>query len=353
MSRVPKSTILDALPPVRSGDLLPEIRSQVERSGHKVVVLDDDPTGTQTVHDVPVLTTWSVDVLSTELVNAAPAFYVLTNSRSLPSDAAQTLAHEIGANLKAAIRITGRDAIIISRSDSTLRGHFPAEVDALTGALDHEFDACLIIPCFIEGGRYSVDDVHYVQEGEDFVPAAETPFAQDAAFGYRSSNLRAWVEEKTAGRVPASDVASISIDLLRRGTPEQVRDALLDLKNGVMCVVNAADYADLEVLVLALLDAEAAGRRFIYRTAASFVRVRAGITPRPLLTRDDILLDDRGGALVVVGSYVPKTTLQLNALLRQPDVHAVEIDTYKLLEAHSRADEIERVAVQADAHLNS
>ena len=315
-------------------------------------MLDDDPTGTQTVHNVPVLTTWSVDALSAELMTDASAFYVLTNSRSLPSDAAQALVREIGANLKAAMRATGRDAVVISRSNSTLRGHFPAEVDTLTSALDLEFDACLLIPCFFEGGRYTVDDVHYVQEGDEFVPAAETPFAQDAAFGYRESNLRDWVEEKTAGRVPASDVASISIDLLRRGAPEQVRDALLDLKQGAVCVVNAADYSDLEMLVQALLDAEAAGRRFIYRTAASFVRVRAGIAPRPLLTRDEIRLDDGNGALVVVGSYVPKTTRQLSALLRQPDVHSVEIDVRRLIDPHARADEIERVTAQAEAHLS-
>ena len=29
----------------------------------KVVVLDDDPTGTQTAHDVPVLTSWSPEVV--------------------------------------------------------------------------------------------------------------------------------------------------------------------------------------------------------------------------------------------------------------------------------------------------
>lgn len=48
-------------PELRIPDALEEIRARVERSGVRLVVLDDDPTGTQTVHGVPVLTTWTVE----------------------------------------------------------------------------------------------------------------------------------------------------------------------------------------------------------------------------------------------------------------------------------------------------
>ena len=41
----------------------------------------------------------------------------------------------------------------------------------------------------------------------------------------------------------------------------------------------------MEVFVRGLLAAEAAGKRFLYRTAASFVQVRAGIEPRSLAHR--------------------------------------------------------------------
>ena len=55
----------------------------------KTIVLDDDPTGTQTVYDLPVLTEWTVATLQAEFARGTPIFYILTNSRSLPLPAAQ------------------------------------------------------------------------------------------------------------------------------------------------------------------------------------------------------------------------------------------------------------------------
>lgn len=55
---------------------------------------------------------------------------------------------------------------MISRSDSTLRGHFTAKVDALAQALGQEDAVRIIIPFFLEGGRYTINDVHYVRGGE-------------------------------------------------------------------------------------------------------------------------------------------------------------------------------------------
>jgi uncharacterized protein YgbK (DUF1537 family) len=62
------------------------------------------------------------------------------------------------------------------------------------------------------------------------VPAGETEFAKDAAFGYRSSNLKEWVEEKTGGRITRGQVASVSIETIRQGGPEAVAKELLNLK---------------------------------------------------------------------------------------------------------------------------
>src|SRR5690606_32782736 len=105
-------------------------------------------------------------------------------------------------------------------------------------------------------------------------PAAQTPFAQDAAFGYRSSNLAAWVAEKSGGHIRADQVASITLDDLRVGGPAAVQAKLAALGPGQVCIVNAVALRDLEVLVAALLEVETTGRRFLYRTAASFVQVR-------------------------------------------------------------------------------
>ncbi len=350
-----KSTLLAALPPEWPDDLLPAIQAAVRASGRILVVLDDDPTGTQTVHDVAVLTEWSVPALAAELKRDAPAYYVLTNSRSLPPAAAAARNAEIGRNLRVAAAATaaetaGVDIAVVSRSDSTLRGHFPGEVDALVAALGSDVDATLVVPFFLEGGRYTIDDVHYVAEGDMLVPAGETQFAQDAAFGFRASNLRDWVEEKTDGAVQAKDVASISLDTLRQRGPDAVARALLALPKGSVCVVNAVSYRDVEVFVLGLLAAEASGRRYMYRTAASFVRVRAGIPERALLSAQE-LNPGSGGILFVIGSYVQKSTDQLAALLRTPGVVAIELNARALLEESHAAAEIARAAATASDAL--
>ena len=194
-------------------DLLPQIQKQVKASKCKVVVLDDDPTGTQTVHSIPVLTDWPVEALQAELSTDLPAFYILTNSRSFTLEVAQSINREIGGNLIEAARKANRPCVVVSRSDSTLRGHFPGEVDALAMAPAQDFDGWIINPFFLEGGRYTIDDIHYVDEGGWLVPAAETEFARDRAFGYRSSNLCRWVEEKTGGRLSLDEVVSLSINV--------------------------------------------------------------------------------------------------------------------------------------------
>ena len=329
--QVRKQDLWNSLPPTWPEDLLPAIRAGVTASRNKLVVLDDDPTGTQTVYDLPVLTQWSTELLRAEMANDLACFYLLTNSRSLSCEDAVTLDTEIAANLKAASAATGRPFSVVSRSDSTLRGHFPAATDALAEELG-AFDGVLLVPFFEAGGRFTINDVHYVAEGDSLIPAAETPFARDPAFGFRTSNLRDWAVEKSGGRLAAEDVTSISLDEIRRGGPEAVRERLLGLASGCVCAVNAATQRDLEVVVAAVSAAEANGRRFLFRTAASFVAVRLGLSPRPLLTGGAILGDRAVGGLTVVGSYVPKTTTQLEPLLADDTKEVIELNVADLLE---------------------
>ena len=198
--------ILSSLPPIWSEDLLPAIQSEIAQNPVSVVVLDDDPTGTQTVYDIPVLTSWKLQSIIDEFEMRTSLFYLLTNSRSLPTKHAVDLAFEIGANILGASHKTGQTFEIISRSDSTLRGHFPAEVDALAEVLGMKQAVYVMIPFFQEGGRYTINDIHYVRDGQQLIPAADTAFAKDVVFGYRSSNLKCWIEEKTKGRISGSSV---------------------------------------------------------------------------------------------------------------------------------------------------
>lgn len=351
-----KSAVFAALPPPQSGDVKPLIRALLAaRPGHKLVVLDDDPTGTQTVHDVPVLTVWDVETLRAEFAQPGPCFYILTNSRSLGADAAAELNREIARNLKGAAASLppvstrnehgGRDAAapftVVSRSDSTLRGHFPLETDVLAEELG-PFDATLIIPYFEAGGRYTIHDVHYVAEGDKLTPAAETPFAKDAVFGYTHSNLREWVEEKTQGRVKSREVASVSLETIRGSGPLAVCEQLQNLAKGCVCIVNAAALSDMDVFALGLLMAEQKGRRYLLRSAAQIVAARLGLEPRPLLSGHDLKTSGSAGGLVVVGSYVPKTTEQLTHLLANTNIERIELPVPALLDEAKRAECIER-----------
>ncbi len=331
-----RSATLERLPPPPSVSPCPAVA--------KVVVLDDDPTGTQTVHGVPVLTTWEVPVLEAALREPGPCFFVLTNSRAFPAERACEINREIGHHLDIASRATGRAIAVVSRGDSTLRGHFPAETDALMEGLGIVPDGTLLVPAFFSGGRITIDDIHYVTEGDRLKPVGETEFAQDRSFGYRSSNLRDWTEEKTAGRIRAADVVSISIEDLRLRGARHVAQAIGTLPRGGVAIVNAADPADLAALTCALADASLAGRRYLFRTAADFVAAYTGIPKRPLLTAAELTLPElAAGGLLVAGSYVGKTSAQLDVLFqRLPRLERVELSVGDLLHKDRSAAETRR-----------
>lgn len=345
---------LETLPPEWKNDLLPEIRSEIATSHYKIIVLDDDPTGTQTARDLPVLTTWTHDVLIEELRSSFPAFFILTNSRSLPEDEACALALEIGNEIRTASELTGVRVVIISRSDSTLRGHFPAEVDATAKSIGKQALPYLVIPFFLEGGRYTINDIHYVREGSKLIPASQTPFAQDAAFGFSHSHLKRYIQEKTKGAIHADEVKSISLDDLRIGGPDRVAKLLYDIAPAKACIVNAVSYRDMEVLVAALIQVEKQGNEFLYRTAASFVRTRTGLDEMGgLLSKEELTSSSEYGGLFVIGSYVTKTSSQLSNLLEQTDVASIEVDVQLLLDPDQKKSEITRVTNDASTVLQS
>ncbi len=328
----------------------------VAANGRKVVVLDDDPTGSQTMHDIDVLTTWGVEELRAALLGPDRTFYILTNSRSLPVNEAVALNAEVATNLAAARRATGVEFELVSRSDSTLRGHYPAEIDALQATVEREladerrpaFDGQVLLPFFGEGGRYTIGNVHWVADGEWLLPAGQTEYARDLVFGYRSSDLREWVAEKTGGRIPPEEVRSITLEDLRLGGPARVAESLARIGGGRPVIVNCAGYSDLRVFIAGLLEAEAAGQRFLFRTGASFVKQRSALPDRaPLGPAELGIAAAPSGGLVVVGSYIRKSGDQLRALLGEKGLVGVELDVLRVLDAPygrgERAAEIERV----------
>ncbi|OBT54587.1 hypothetical protein VE04_04041 [Pseudogymnoascus sp. 24MN13] len=348
---LPLKETLASLPPAAGGadDILSTIRSQVDNpSTPLVIALDDDPTGTQTCHDIAVLTVWDHSTLCKELQSAKGGFFILTNSRALPGPEAKILISEICQNIAKAAAETNRTFQIVLRGDSTLRGHFLEELESAEEVLG-EVDAWILAPFFYQGGRYTIDDVHYVAEKDVLVPASQTPFAQDATFGYASSNLRDYILEKSGTRFTPKDIHSITLSDIRLGGPEE----------GAWSSSTTTAESDMAVFAAGAISAEQQGKRYLYRTGAAFVSSRLGIVGKAPMSAEELDMGYHSGVattggLIIAGSYVPKTTAQLAALRerRGGRLHVIELDVGTLIGEGAEAEEVvERAVGEASVKL--
>ena len=332
---------------------------ELSRLNRKIVVLDDDPTGIQTVHDVSVYTDWKKETLLEGFREKNNMFFVLTNSRGFTVEQTREAHREIAQNISAAAKIAGSDFLVISRGDSTLRGHYPLETETLRQVLEAEtgkpFDGEIILPFFKEGGRFTIDNVHYVKDGDRLIPAGQTEFAKDKSFGYRSSDLTEWCEEKTQGAYRAKDVTCISLEDLRAGKVDSITDQLKAVSGFHKVVVNAIDYCDVEVFCTAFVKAVLSGKEFLFRSAAAVTKVLGGVPDRPLLTKEELV--ERGnvnGGIVLVGSHVNKTTLQMEELRRsQFPIAFIEFNQHLVLVKGGLAGEVDRVVALAEEKIRN
>lgn len=316
----------------------------------KIIVLDDDPTGSQTVHGCLLLTRWDVATLREGLLDDSPLFFVLTNTRGMTAARAAAVTREACLNLKQALAELSAaghslNPLLVSRSDSTLRGHYPVETDVIADTLG-PFDAHFMIPAFFEGGRITRNGVHYLIANGEAVPVHETEFARDSVFGYRHSYLPDYVEEKTDGRIRADQVERFTLSDIRG----DVSVRLQGLHGNVCCVVDAENQADLNRFAAQLMEAAAAGKRFLFRSAASLLSALAALPAQPVRPEEmsSYVRDGRAGA-IIVGSHVKKTTQQLEALLRMPRIEAVEVEVDRI--ADTRDSLLEHVLHRCrDAH---
>jgi uncharacterized protein YgbK (DUF1537 family) len=319
-------------PPVRSEpDARQRIRKALADSGRRIAVLDDDPTGSQTVHDVAVVTVFDADEIAAGLDGPGSTCFILTNTRSMSEADAVALNTRVGRTLFELSRRLDAPVDVISRSDSTLRGHVIAEVGALDAVrrevLGRGYDGVLLIPAYLEAGRFTAGDVHWARVDGEPQPVGETEFARDATFGFSASNLREFVAEKSRGAIRPDQVHSLTLDDIRRGGPQRVAEILAGVTDGAFVVVNAVEYADLDVVVLGLLESEATGKSFLYRTGPSFPQPLAGLDPHPPLQAGDIWPAGRPGGhgLVVVGSHVGLTSRQVAVARERGDITEVEL----------------------------
>jgi uncharacterized protein YgbK (DUF1537 family) len=352
--------VFGALPALREEPGARErIRAARAASGRRIAVLDDDPTGSQSVHDVNVVTRFEAGEYAAGLRAPGATCFILTNTRSLPEETAVELTSSIGRDLFALADTFGTPMDVVSRSDSTLRGHLVAEVRALDtarrGVTGHGYDGVLLVPAYFQAGRVTAGDIHWARIGGKLVPVGDTEFAQDATFGYTSSNLRDLVAEKSEGTLTAQDVRSISLEDIRLGGPARVAEILRGVSGGAFVVVNATDYADLEIVVLGLFEAEAAGRSFLFRTGPSFVRALAGLEPKAPLTEADLWPDGHPGGhgLVVVGSHVGLTSRQVIAAQERGGLAEVELHVPTLTDPARRDRHVAQTCARVVEALGS
>jgi uncharacterized protein YgbK (DUF1537 family) len=295
----------------------------------KIIVLDDDPTGSQTVHSCLLLTRWDLDTLRIGLGDASPIFFILTNTRALPAAQAAAVTREVCRNLKDAIATTPEmgSFLIVSRSDSTLRGHYPVETDVIAEELG-PFDAHFLVPAFFEGGRITRDSVHYLIVNGVETSVDKTEFARDSVFGYKHSYLPDYVAEKTQGRIAAENVERFLLADIRAGSLER----LLHLTDHKCGVVDGENQADFNQFAADILTAASQGKRFLFRSGASILTSLANLGPQPI-PAEAMAKYVRGGkpGAVIVGSHVKKTTEQLEKLLQTPGTVSIEIDVAHLL----------------------
>jgi uncharacterized protein YgbK (DUF1537 family) len=335
--------VLAAAPPVRHEPGARErIRAAHAAAGRRIAALDDDPTGSQTVHDVSVVTVFEDAEYAAALAEAGSTCFVLTNTRSLPEDAAVELTTGVAASLFALGQKLGAPVEVVSRSDSTLRGHVLPEMQAIDSArrrvTGEGFDGVLLVPAYFEAGRFTAGDIHWAMVSGKPIPAGDTEFAKDATFGYTSSNLREFVAEKSNGTITADQVHSISLTDIREGGPDRVADILAAVTGGAFVVINATDYADLEIVVLGGLQAQERGKSFVYRCGPSFPRALAGLEPQGPLTAAQIWPTGRPGGkgLVVVGSHVGLTSRQVAKAQERGGLTETELHVPTLLDPDRR-----------------
>ncbi len=317
----------------------------------KIIVLDDDPTGSQTVHSCLLLMRWDVETLRMGLADKAPIFFILTNTRALTATKAASLTREVCQNLKVALEAEGiEDFLVVSRSDSTLRGHYPVETDAIAAELG-PFDAHFLVPAFFEGGRITRDSVHYLLVDGRETPVHETEFAQDSVFGYQHSYLPDYVAEKTQGKIPAQAVTRFRLTDIRNNSLASLKQ----LQANTCCVVDGETQEDLDLFAADVLTAASLGKRFLFRSAASILTSLAKLGKQPVEPEEWLATNQTANpGVVLVGSHVQKTSQQLKKLLQESTVEGIEVDVVQLrCQPHRREDLLAEVLEKSSTNLPS
>lgn len=356
MNKVLKSELLKNIKQIDESIVNKTLAKELTTLNKEIIVLDDDPTGVQTIHDISVYTDWSAQTIADGFAEKNPMFFILTNSRAFTAEYTKKVHQDIAERIVKESQKTNKDFIIISRSDSTLRGHYPLETATLKETVEkltHEkFDGEVLMPFFKEGGRFTINNIHYVQEEDYLVPAGMTEFAKDKTFYYTSSTLPEYIEEKTNGKYKANDTTCVSLDSLRNMDIDKITEQLMSVSNFNKVVVNAIDYVDVKVFVIALIKAINAGKKFIFRSAAALTKVIGGVSDKSLLSREELINNNHHGGLIIIGSHVKKTTAQFNELKKCSWIKFIEFNHLLVLEPEKLNIELQRIISEVEQTIS-
>ena len=299
----------------------------------KFVVIDDDPTGSQTVNNCLLLLKWDYSTLTKGFKSESNLFFILANTRSLSENDARSTIEEICKNLKSVIASEAieEEIIFISRGDSTLRGHNFLEPSTINSCLG-PFDATFHIPAFIEGKRLTINGSHFVNK----IPVDQTIFSKDKIFGYKTSNVKNLLFHKSKSQINLDDIQNLYLSDLENLDAEEnniVFKKLQNLSNNQHLVVDVENYSQLQKFSKSIKKLTKQ-KKFLFRTAASFISSISNIKRN---ANDEIFFSNLRiknkekkflPGLVIVGSYVELSTLQLQNLIETDNCEPIELDVF-------------------------
>lgn len=318
-----------------------------------VVILDDDPLGGQAVCGIPVYLSWNIDTLIKAFKKDDQAFFILTSTRSMGEEDAFSTCYEIAFNVATVAQRMGKTIQIICRSDSTLRIHYPVETEAIIKGMndaDLHVDGEIIFPFFEEGKRYTYNNEQYglIEDGE-LLPVSQMEYAFDKTFGFMTSYLPEWIEEKSSGRISASSVKTVDLSQLRSGWRNMVNTIFSE--NGFcVSVVDSIEYRDLFTIIHAVTELRNKGRSYILRVAASGVRAAIFNTNDKKMLQTVLEEKSPGKILVAAGSHMKRTTAQLSYLIdNSKTIKPVVFDQRTVFNTDSLRQEVDRAVSEIHA----
>ncbi len=315
----------------------------------KYIIIDDDPTGSQTVHDCILILKWDYHTLLKGLRSQSNLLFILANTRALSEQDAIKRLEEICLSLNNVFNDLGwskHDYMVISRGDSTLRGHNFLEPDIINKLLG-PFDATFHIPAFLEANRITINGKHFVNN----IPVDQTIFAKDEIFGFKTNDVRKLIYDKCNQAINIDQIQNISlkeIESLEIDKKNKAYKFIEDLNNNVHVIVDIANYSHLNNFTFVVKHLQKQ-KRFLFRTAASFVSSISEIKDnmKSQFYYSELRSQSKNNqfmkGLVIVGSYVDLTTLQLKKLLEIKECQSIELDVmnmYRLFRLKDKLDSI-------------